>query len=86
MEGSNRLIRDRFLRPNSGNVPISLSLDGVADKVFQLIIYAFDLNLSEYLTYNLSIKPDIYQKDFSTVQNGFGCFGAMNIYKRMIYL
>jgi hypothetical protein len=85
LEGRNRLIKDRFLRPNSGDVPISLSLDGVPKEVFQLTIYAFDLNLSEYLTYNLSIKPDIYQKDFSTVQNGFGCFGAMNIYKRMIY-
>ena len=85
LEGSNWLIRDRFLRPNSGDIPISLSLDGVRNEVFQLTIYAFDLNLSEYLTYNLSIKPNIYQKDFSTVQNGFGCFGAMNIYKRMIY-
>jgi hypothetical protein len=86
LKGSNWLIKDRFLSPNSGDIPISLSLDGVPNGVYQLTIYAFDLNLSEYLTYNLSIKPNIYQKDFSTVQNGFGCFGAVNIYKRMIYL
>lgn len=86
LQGSDWLITDRFLRPKSGNVPISLPLDGIPSGSCQLTIYAFDLNLSEYLTVNLSIKPNIYQKDFSTVQNGFGCLGATNIYKRMIYL
>jgi hypothetical protein len=84
LEGSNWLIKDRFLRPKSGNVPISLLLDGIPSGTCQLSIYAFDLNLSEYLTVNLSIKPNIYQKDFSTVENGFGCFGAMNIYRKVI--
>ncbi len=86
LEGSNWLLKDRFLRPKSGNVPISLSLDGIPNGSYQLTIYVFDLNLSEYLTVNLSIKPNIYQKDFSTVENGFGCFGAMNIYSKMIEL
>jgi hypothetical protein len=86
LEGSNWLIKNRFLRPNSGDVPISLPLDGIPSGTCQLTIYAFDLNLSEYLTVNLSIKPNIYQKDFSTVENGFGCFGAMNIYRKMIEL
>jgi hypothetical protein len=84
LEGSNWLIKDRFLRPNSGDVPISFSLDEIPSGACQLTIYAFDLNLSEYLTVNLSIKPNIYQKDFSTVENGFGCFGAMNIYRKVI--
>jgi len=86
LEGSNWLIKDRFLRPESGNVPISFSLDGIPSGASQLTIYAFDLNLSEYLTVNLSIKPNIYQKDFGTVENGFGCFGAMNIYRKVIEL
>ena len=85
MEFNLRLIKDRFLRPKSGNVLISLPLEGIPNGTCQLTIYAFDLNLSEYLTVNLSIKPNIYQKDFSTVENGFGCFGAMNIYRKMIY-
>lgn len=29
LEGSNWLIKDRFLRPKSRNVPISLSSDGI---------------------------------------------------------
>jgi len=85
LEFNLRLIKDRFLRPKSGNVLISLPLEGIPNGTCQLTIYAFDLNLSEYLTVNLSIKPNIYQKDFSTVENGFGCFGAMNIYRKMIY-
>lgn len=84
LEGSNWLITDRFLRPKSGDIPISLSLDEFPSGTCQLTIYAFDLNLSEYLTVNLSIKPNIYQKDFSTVKNGFGCFGGMNIYRKII--
>ncbi|MDZ7260757.1 MAG: DUF4249 domain-containing protein [candidate division KSB1 bacterium] len=81
LEGNNWLVKDRFLRPPSGDVPISFS---IPNGPCQLTIYAFDLNLSEYLTVNLSIKPNIYQKDFSMVTNGLGCFGAMNIYRKML--
>ena len=49
-----------------------------------LIIYAYDLQLSEYMTYNVSIKPNTYRSDYSTVDNGFGCFGSLNIYSKVI--
>ena len=74
----------RFLRPESGDVVIAFSLDGVQANGCELTIFAFDLNLSEYLTYNLSIKPHIYQNDISMVDNGYGCFGSLNIYRQNI--
>lgn len=42
-------------------------------------IYSFDENLAAYygLT-NVFVKPNTYREPFSTVQNGFGCIGAMN--------
>ena len=49
-----------------------------------LIIYAYDLQLSEYMTYNVSIKPNTYRSDYSTVDNGFGCFGSLNVFSKMI--
>ena len=75
---------NRLLRPASGDVQVSIPLDGVPAGTYHLTVYAFDLNLSEYLTVNLSIKPNIYQRDFSTVENGYGCFGALNILRKSI--
>ena len=86
LEGQEWLIRDRFLRPEAGNVLISLEIHGGCKGPCLLSIYAFDLNLSTYLSTNLSIKPNIYQADFSTVINGYGCFGSLNILKQTIEL
>lgn len=69
---------ERFLRPESGNVSVSINLDMSDGSPSLLLLYAFDKNLAEYLSANISIKPNIYQSDFSTVQNGYGCFGALN--------
>jgi hypothetical protein len=84
LQGQGWLIRDRFLRPSSGDVPVSLPLHGVPPGASLLVVYAFDINMSEYLTVNMSLKPNIYQKDFSTVQNGYGCFGSLNIYSQSV--
>ncbi|MBN1894302.1 hypothetical protein JW906_07390 [bacterium] len=81
-----RRVSNRFLRPESGHVPVRLQLDSGFKGSCTLTVYAYDLNLSGYLTANLSIKPNIYQADFSTVTNGYGCFGSMNILKREIGL
>jgi hypothetical protein len=55
LEGNGFAARDRFVRPESGNVPVSLSLQGFAGGACELTIFAFDQNLSRYLTANLSI-------------------------------
>ena len=46
----------------------------------QLIIYAYDQNLSEYFAAaNLSFKPNTYRPPFTNVQNGYGCFWSLNL-------
>ena len=79
LQGKDWLVKDRFLRPKQGNTLIEFPLQDIPKEKFVIKIYAFDINLSEYFTVNLSIKPNIYQKEFSTVENGYGCFGAVNI-------
>ena len=86
LKAENRQQQARFLRPGSGDVSVSLSLDDFPIGECELTIFAYDLNLSEYLTYNLSIKPHTYQKEISTVQNGYGCFGSLNVLRQSIDL
>jgi hypothetical protein len=83
--GTDWSLRDRCIRPKTGDISVVFSLKDIAEHSGILIIYGYDLNLSEYLTANLSIKPNIYQKDFSTVENGYGCFGALNVYRQVIH-
>ena len=51
----------------------------------QVKIIAYDYHLSEYITYNVNIKPNTYRDDYSTVENGYGCFGSLNITEQEIY-
>jgi hypothetical protein len=84
IEGKYCMVQDRILRPEQGNIPVVMKLPSELVGPCMLTVYAFDLNLSAYMTTNLSIKPNIYQVDFSTVKNGIGCFGSMSIMKRKI--
>ena len=86
LQKDGQTVRDRFLRPDSGDVKISLSFPPAFTGPCTLLIYQYDLNLSTYLTANLSIKPNIYQTDFSTVTDGYGCFGSLNVLRREIVL
>ena len=70
---------DKKLRPDSGNVKVNISLPEGFTKPFELKIYAYDTHLSEYNTYSLYYKPNTYQPPYSTVENGYGCFGSMNV-------
>ena len=69
----------RFLPPESGDTVVSIQISGESGPPTALIIYAYDLNLAVYLTANISIKPNVYQSNFSTVENGYGCFGSLNV-------
>ncbi len=82
--GPDLFLKERFIRPKTGDISISFPVKDSSGSSGLLIIYGYDLNLSEYLTANLSIKPNIYQKDFSTVENGYGCFGALNVFQKVI--
>ena len=75
----------RMLRADSGNTPIEFDVDLSDTTVNKLVIYAYDKNLSEYLTEpNLFIKPNTYRPPFSIVQNGYGCFGSLNLLSKKL--
>jgi len=74
----------RVMRPEKGNIQVTLACPQRLSAIGKLIIYAYDLNLSEYNTYNLTIKLNTYKTAYSTVENGYGCFGSLNILEREI--
>jgi len=70
----------RLLQSASGTTPVEISFNGDPDPDAFIIIYAYDNNLSGYLTSpNIFIKPNTYRPFFSTVNGGYGCFGSMNL-------
>jgi hypothetical protein len=75
LQGNTWLIKDRFLRSKQGNIKVDFSLKNIPRGNCIITIYAFDNNLSEYFTANLSSKPNIYQKEFRTVKNGYAVLG-----------
>ncbi|MBN2010935.1 DUF4249 family protein [candidate division KSB1 bacterium] len=74
----------RVPRPDHGDIRVHIPTSGVVVSQGVLRIYAYDLNLSEYITFNVSVKPNTYSSDYSTVENGFGCFGSLNVAEVMI--
>lgn len=74
----------RIHRPETGDVQVVLKLDNSPASNGKLLIYGYDLNLSEYITYNISIKPNTYRAPYSTVENGYGCFGSLNVFKKTV--
>jgi len=77
---------DRIQQPEAGDIAVKLAIEAASESAGLLIIYAYDLQLSEYITYNVIIKTNSYRSDYSTVDNGFGCFGSLNIFSKMITL
>ncbi|MFC1476952.1 hypothetical protein ACFL6L_00630 [candidate division KSB1 bacterium] len=71
-------------KPETGNIFVEFEISNIWAAQGFLTIYAYDLNLSEYMTYNLTIKPNTYQPPFSTVEGGYGCFGSLNILTRIV--
>ena len=75
---------DRIQRPETGDIAATIAIGQSSESTALLIIYAYDLQLSEYITYNVIIKTNTDRSDYSTVDNGFGCFGSLSIFSRMI--
>jgi hypothetical protein len=82
-KGSNGY-NQRIRPPGSGDIFVKLDVEPDITSESYLIIYAYDLKLSEYLTYNVSIKPNTYRSNYSTVENGYGCFGSMTVLKKSL--
>ena len=70
----------RVVREQAGNTYVEIEFAGDINSAAQLIIYAYDQNLSKYFAAaNLSFKPNTYRPPFTNVQNGYGCFGSLNL-------
>ena len=76
--------RTQVNKPETGNINADFTFNRDSEAEGKLVIYAYDLKLSEYMTYNLSIKPNAYQPPPSTVDNGYGCFGSFNMLERVV--
>jgi len=74
----------RIFRPEEGDIDVELNYVQGTESEGQLIIYAYDLNLSEYLSTTIVIKPNTYQPYYSTVENGYGSFGSLNVLERAV--
>ena len=77
---------ERIRRPETGNTFIEMTFDQHIGSQGLLRIYAYDLQMSEYISYNISIKPNTFKSNYSTVENGFGCFGSLNILEETVTL
>lgn len=75
----------RLRRPETGNIDVEFHLDDNYHSEGILFIYVYDSKLAEYLAYNVSIKPNTYRAEYSTVNNGFGCFGSLNMLEKTVF-
>lgn len=56
-----------------------VSLSPIHQKPDSILAFSYDYNLAVYyLTSNTSLNFNKYRKSFSTVENGYGVFGAIN--------
>ena len=74
----------RIIKAEQNNLDVEINFDRGTETEGALVIYAYDQNLSKYLTSSVIIKPNTYQEPQSTVQNGYGSFGSLNILKQSI--
>lgn len=74
----------RLRRPEVGHIDVAFDLETNHGASGVLLVYAYDLQLSEYMTYNVNVKYNSYRSDYSTVENGFGCFGSLNVLERTV--
>lgn len=76
----------RVIRPEKGAIKINLEFTRNSVNQGFLAIFAYDLNLAKYLTSTFSIKPNTYQPPYSVVENGYGCFGSLNVLQKTIII
>lgn len=62
---------------------VSLDINTSKKSEFNLLyVIAYDKNYEEYVTTsNIFFKPNAYRPRFTTVNNGFGCFGSLTSLK-----
>lgn len=74
----NDTLHQRIVNNNDERISTHFSFSSVLGQAMWVEIYGFDANLAEYLTFTITIKPQIYQETVTTVTGGYGCFGAVS--------
>jgi len=72
----------RLLREEEGNLDVSMNFTESGGSQAELVIYGYDQNLTEYISYNISFKPNTYLGHLSTVENGYGCLASLNLWRQ----
>lgn len=82
---ADKVIPNRIMQSENGDTQVEIKNIGTISPDAKLVIYAYDKNLTEYLTAsNVFIKPNTYRPPFTNVTNGYGCFGSMNLLVRKL--
>lgn len=71
---------DRIQRPEAGDIAVTIAIEPNGESVVLLILCAYDLQLSEYTTYNVIIKTNSYRSDTGYLILDTGCSGSEIIY------
>ncbi len=75
----NEEIKQPLLINENNNKEIIFHYSDKYGKPLLLGIAAYDKNLAKYLNASTGIIPQTYQEPISTVENGYGCFGAISL-------
>jgi hypothetical protein len=74
----------RLRRSEVGNTSVEFNVQEDHGSEGNVLIYAYDAMLSEYIAYNVNVKPNTYRSDYSNVENGYGCFGSLNFIEKTV--
>jgi len=75
-------IRYRFVNyEGDGELPINFNTATGPREPIEIHIYAYDVNLAEYLTSVITLKPQTYLELMTTVTGGYGVFGSVSVFK-----
>ncbi len=75
----NEEIRESILINESSTQNIEINFSKQLGEPVYIGIAAYDKNLTQYLNATSSIIPQTYHEDISTVDEGYGCFGAISL-------
>ncbi len=64
-----------------GDLPVFFNTTGGPDEPITIHIYGYDVNLAEYLTSVITLKPQTYLELMTTVTGGYGVFGSVSVFK-----
>jgi len=85
IEGDPELYTETIRRPDSGDIEVSILLNDMnREKTGILLVYVYDRNFAEYKSYNVSIKPNTFRSDYSTLDSAYGCIGGINVLEKEV--